>query len=107
MILLKKNLLLNILLTFLYALVTLIFVLHHEIWADEAQVWLLAKNLSVFELFKHLVNEGHPSFFYLLVMPFAKVFSPIFGANAIISMQLICWLASGSCIFYITVFSVQ
>lgn len=105
MILLKKNLLLNILLTFLYALVTLIFVLHHEIWADEAQVWLLAKNLSVFELFKHLVNEGHPSFFYLLVMPFAKVFSPIFGANAIISMQLICWLASVGAVFFILQFS--
>ena len=67
----KREVIVNILLTILYALFTLMIVLHHEIWADEAQVWLLCKNLSVFELFKHLVQEGHPSLFYLLMMPFA------------------------------------
>ncbi|MCD7879690.1 MAG: hypothetical protein LUG16_07150, partial [Candidatus Gastranaerophilales bacterium] len=54
-------------------------------WADEAQVWQLCKYLSLPELFNHLHNEGHPAFFYLLVMPFAKMFSDI------IYMQLICW----------------
>ena len=57
----------NILLTILYAMFTLLIVTHHEIWADEAQVWQLCKYLSLPELFKHLVNEGHPSFFYLSV----------------------------------------
>ena len=61
----KKTLFKNIICTILYAVFTLIIVLHHETWADEAQVWLLAKHLSIFDfsLFKHLVNEGHPSFF--------------------------------------------
>ena len=70
-------------------------VVHHEIWADEAQVWLVAKNLSVFDLslFKHLVNEGHPSFFYLLIMPFAKLNLPI------ICMQILCWLSSVAGVF--------
>ncbi len=36
----------NIILTFVYALFTLLIVLHHEIWADEAQVWMIAKNVS-------------------------------------------------------------
>lgn len=83
----------------LYALFTLFMLFHHEIWADEAQVWLLAKNLSLSGLFTHLVNEGHPSFFYLLVMPFAKLGFSIF------SMQLICWLASCAAVFLLLRFS--
>lgn len=78
-----------------YAIFTFILVLHHEIWADEAQVWQLCKHLSFIELFKHLVNEGHPSFFYLLNMPFAKLGVPIFA------MQIICWLASCGAVYLI------
>lgn len=74
----------------IYAFITLILVFHHEIWADEAQVWMLCKYISVSELFPRLINEGHPPLFYLLVFPFAKIF------NNIIYMQLICWL---SCVF--------
>lgn len=96
---LKKDITKNILWTILYAIVTLIFVINHEIWADEAQVWLLVQNLSVFELLKHLVNEGHPAFFYLLVMPFAKAGFPIF------SMQIICWLCSSVAVFLLLQFS--
>ena len=77
----------------IYAIVTLISVLHHEIWSDEAQVWMLTKYISLPELFPHLVNEGHPPFFYLIVMPFAKLF------NNIIWMQLICWFSSVLAIF--------
>ncbi|HIT55361.1 TPA: hypothetical protein IAA92_03795, partial [Candidatus Galligastranaerophilus intestinigallinarum] len=62
---------------FFYALITIFAVFHHEIWADEAQVWMLTKYISLPELFPHLVNEGHPPFFYLIVMPFAKLFNNI------------------------------
>ncbi len=82
----KNKLKISILITTIYALITLVAVLNHEIWADEAQVWLLCKNLSVTELIRHLHNEGHPSLLYLLVMPFAKI------STNIIFMQLICWL---------------
>ncbi len=80
-----KKLIICILITLAYAVFTLIGVLHHEIWADEAQVWQLCKYLSFSELFHHLHNEGHPALFYLLVMPFAKL------SSNIIFMQLICW----------------
>ena len=34
---------------------------HHEMWRDEIQAWLLARDsASVFELFAHLKYEGHP-----------------------------------------------
>lgn len=89
----------NIIILAVYALFTLFLVFHHEIWADEAQVWLLAKNLSLGELFKHLVNEGHPSFFYLLVMPFAKLNFSVF------SMQLICWASSCAAVYLLLRYS--
>lgn len=83
----KKEQITNIILLLLYCVITLFSVLHHEIWADEAQVWQLCRNLNIPELINHLHNEGHPSLFYLLVMPFAKL------SSNIIYMQLFCWLA--------------
>ncbi len=81
----KKLLIFSVIITIIYALFTLNTLFHHETWADEAQVWQLCKHLSLSQLIVHLQNEGHPVLFYLMVMPFAKVF------NNIIFMQLICW----------------
>ena len=95
----NKTLVKNIIWTFVYALFTLLIVLHHEIWADEAQVWMIAKNVSFLGLFKHLVNEGHPSFFYLVMMPFAKMgFSAFF-------MQIVCWASMCCAVFLLLQFS--
>ena len=95
----KKTILINIIYTILYAIFTLIIVLHHETWADEAQVWQLAKHLNIFELFKHLVNEGHPSFFYRLIMPFAKM------NISIMFMQIFCWACMCAGVFLFLQFS--
>ena len=95
----KKALITSIIITILYALLTLNTVLHHEVWADEAQVWQLCKHLSIPELFNHLKNEGHPILFYLLVMPFAKLFPDI------IFMKLICWFFMSASVFLLTYFS--
>lgn len=89
----------NMVVMLLYAVFTLFLVFHHEIWADEAQVWLIVKNLSLPELFSHLVNEGHPSFFYLLVMPFAKLGFPL------LSMQIICWMSACGAVFLLLRYS--
>ncbi|MBR6164083.1 hypothetical protein IKQ26_09400 [bacterium] len=94
-----KKLVLNIILTFIYAVFTLFVVLHHEVWVDEVQVWQIAKYLNIFELFKHLVNEGHPSLFYLILMPFAKM------KFSILAMQIICWLSSTLGVFLLLHFS--
>ena len=95
----KKSLIINLICIFLYAAATLTIVLHHEIWADEAQVWLIVKNLGFIDLFKHLVNEGHPALFYLLMMPFAKMNVSIFF------MQIFCWLCSCAGVFLLLTFA--
>lgn len=95
----KKALITSIIITILYALLTLNTVLNHEVWADEAQVWQLCKHLSISELYNHLKNEGHPILFYLMVMPFAKLFPDI------IFMKLICWVFMSASIFLLINFS--
>lgn len=95
----KHTLVMNILVTILLGVVTLNGVLHHEVWADEAQVWLLVKNLSFAGLLNHLPNEGHPPFFYMLIMPFAKL------GFSIMTMKIICWFASIAGVFCILQYS--
>lgn len=48
----------------------------HELWRDEANVWLLARELTPLQLMKEIRYQGHPCLWYLLVMPFAKLGFP-------------------------------
>ncbi len=83
----KKSLIINLICIFLYAAATLTIVLHHEIWADEAQVWLVVRDLNFSGIISHVRTEGHPLLWYFILLPFAKLPQ----ANAVI-MQLINWL---------------
>ena len=51
----------------------------HELWRDEANVWLLARELSPFELLREIKYQGHPCLWYFLAMPFAKLGLPFFN----------------------------
>jgi hypothetical protein len=51
-----------------YVALLAIFVPLHEPWADEAQAWLLSRDLSLWSLVFHaLRHEGHPALWYLLL----------------------------------------
>ncbi|RZJ25018.1 MAG: hypothetical protein EOO48_14000, partial [Flavobacterium sp.] len=57
-----------VLLTLLYFIVSVIGVLHHELWLDEAHHWLLARDShSVAELIANTKLEGHPLIWSLLL----------------------------------------
>ena len=62
----------NLILFVLYFVIALISVFHHEIWRDEAQVWLVARDLNLWGIIDHVRNEGHPLLWFYLVLPFAK-----------------------------------
>jgi hypothetical protein len=67
----------------LFLLLGLIGILHHEMWRDELEIWLLARDSgSVRELFENIGTQGHPSLWYLLVFVLTS-----FTANPL-SMQL-------------------
>ena len=52
----KKKLMVNIVIALCYAIFTFFIVLKHEIWADEAQVWLIVNNTGIFELIGRLIG---------------------------------------------------
>ena len=56
----------------LYAGVTFWAVLHHHPWRDEAQSWLIVRDLGLWELIRQMPYEGTPPLWHLLVMPLAK-----------------------------------
>lgn len=60
----------------LYLVFNGILLARHEPWRDEANVWLMARELTPLQLFKEIKYQGHPCLWYLLVMPFAKVGLP-------------------------------
>ena len=61
---------------FLYLLFNGILLILHEPWRDEANVWLMARELSPFGLLREIKYQGHPCLWYFVVMPFAKIGLP-------------------------------
>lgn len=71
-------------LTAVYALVLSFALLHHEMWRDEMQAWLLARDSAdVVALFHNLKYEGHPGLWHLLLMPVTRL------TNSPVGMQLL------------------
>ena len=50
--------------------------LRYEPWRDVAQSWMIARQLSLPELFVQLKYEGHPCLWFLLLMPLSKLGAP-------------------------------
>ena len=76
----------NIIVLLLFFAAGLCGVLHHELWRDETQVWLVVRDLNIFGVFDHVRNEGHPLLWYIIVLPFAKIKLPV------ISMQILSFI---------------
>lgn len=64
-----------------------LLLIRHEQWRDEANVWLMAGELSPMQLFGEIRYQGHPCLWYLLVMPFAKLGLP-FQTIGVISLGI-------------------
>ncbi len=69
----KKKTLISLAIAAAYGIITLILVTHHEIWSDEANVYLILKNLSLSQAIRHISEEGHPLLFYALCLPFVRL----------------------------------
>lgn len=65
-----------ILIFIVYVLFNGVLLWYHEPWRDEANVWLMARDLSPLQLLKEIKYQGHPCLWYFLVMPFAKAGLP-------------------------------
>ena len=78
----KKNKF-NILIGIIYSITTLVIVFFHENWRDEAQSWLIARELNLIDVIKQMKYEGHPCLWYLILFPFAKLGFPYITENLI------------------------
>jgi len=73
---------------------------NHEMWRDEIQAWLLARDsTSVPNLFANLKYEGHPALWYLLLMPLTRV------SHSPTAMQALHLLIATSTIYLFTRYS--
>jgi len=73
-------------------------VLKHEPWRDEALSWLVVKHSGLIELFVNEIRfQQHPSLWYLILLPFAKLGFP-FMTQAIINWMIAIAI---SCVFII------
>jgi hypothetical protein len=62
------------LLTLAYFVVSLIGILHHELWLDESHHWLLARDSSSFsELLTNTRYEGHPILWNILLFAISRL----------------------------------
>lgn len=62
-------------LSFVFFISVLCFIEQHEMWRDELQAWLLARDsATLIELFKNLKYEYHQSLWYLLLFPLTRMF---------------------------------
>ena len=89
----KKNKF-NLITIIIYSIITLVLISYHENWRDEAQSWLIARDLNLIDLFKQLKYEGHPCLWYLILFPFAKLGFPYITENLIswIIMNITVWI---------------
>ena len=67
---------------------------HHEMWRDEIQAWLLARDsTSIFNLFAHLKYEGHPGLWHLCLMPLSRI------SHSPVMMQMLHLLITGVTVY--------
>ena len=78
----------------LYLIISFILVLHHEIWTDEAQAWLIARDLSFLDIVKQMKYEAHSCLWHLILMPFAKLGFPV------ITMNIISWIMVSTAVYF-------
>lgn len=73
----------KILLCGFYVCVNLLLIYFHEPWRDEAQTWLIARDVPFWKIPGYMSYEGHPCLWHLIIAPFAKLNMPYFTQNII------------------------
>ncbi|MBO6310938.1 MAG: hypothetical protein J6N70_19285 [Oribacterium sp.] len=72
-----------IVIAMLSVMISFLLIPYHELWRDEPQAWLIARDTPLKDLFLVLKHEGHPALWFLILMPFAKIGLPAICLNYI------------------------
>ncbi|MBK7704092.1 MAG: hypothetical protein IPI34_15015 [bacterium] len=71
----------------LYSVLVSYSAAHHEPWRDEAQAWLIVRDLPLPAVFQQMVYEGTPALWHMILLPFAKQGAP-YAAEAAVHILL-------------------
>ncbi len=89
-----------ILLTIVFLILGSVSAYHHEMWRDEIQAWLLARDSSsVIDLLRNLKYEGHPGLWHLCLMPLTRI------TRSPIIMQVFHLMIAGAVVYVFSRFS--
>ncbi len=72
----KNEFIFNIIVLIIFVLGSGYIALHHESCSDEAQAWLISRDLSLVDIFKEMKYEGHSILWNLVLIPFIKLGFP-------------------------------
>jgi len=61
---------------FLYVTISFFLVIIHESWEDEAQAWLISRDLNIIDIIGLMKYEGHSCLWHLILLPFSKLSFP-------------------------------
>lgn len=87
-------------LTALFFCVLLCGISHHELWRDETQAWLIARDSSsIFEIFSNLRFEGHPALWHLCLYPLTRL------THDPLAMQVFHSILAAGCVFLLARFA--
>ena len=66
-----------------YSILSFLVVCYHEPGCDEANYWLVSRDVPVTELLPMLKSWSHPALWFVLIMPFAKLGFPFFTGGVV------------------------
>ncbi len=69
-----------------YAVFSLLAIFFHEPWRDEAQAWLIARDVPIRAFFSQANYEGTPFLWHIILLPFARLGAPY------LTMHLVHWM---------------
>lgn len=72
----KENRFFIVITLIIYTFIIGISCFYHECWQDEAQAWLIARDLSPIGIIKQMRFEGHSCLWHFILLPFAKLGLP-------------------------------
>ncbi|HTB81624.1 MAG TPA: hypothetical protein VK717_12135 [Opitutaceae bacterium] len=89
-----------VVLTVLFLVLAAIGAYHHELWRDEMQAWLIARDVpNISALLEQTHYEGHPPLWILLLRPLT------FLTHRPEAMQVLTWVLAGATIFIISYYA--
>lgn len=89
---------LQLLLCGIYVCINVFLLYYHEPWRDEAQAWLIARDVPFLSIPGYMSYEGHPCLWHLIIACFAKLNMPYLTLN-IVSLTIMT-ISVGLMVFY-------